>query len=630
MAGLFSIFNIGVRGLSAQQTALNVTSHNIANANTEGYSRQRAVLETTAPYGGNGMNSPGGAGQLGTGVQVSQIQRLRDTFLDYQIRSETSSQGTAQATEKYVSQIEGVFNEPSDSGISSLMTKFFSSWKDLAAQPANSTTRTIAVQNANTVAGALNTAYSKMQDIKNNANIDVSSDVFDINNMLNDIDKLNQQIKDIKIEGNEPNDLMDKRDLLLDKLSSKLGITVSDKDFDGQDVSPTIAAGSGPSDTSIIKSQNNQDVKRLSYISSVDPVPGQTDVYKVSYYKMGNTASDATMSSFNVKLDAGKEQSEINQLTENRVLWATNDGTAVTTDSSGKDVAMDSTSTYNFSDVKFLQSTKGEISGYVAVQQSIDDYTDQLNKLAKALALTVNAVESGVTNVTDNNTVSSSPTAVTPPNTMDTDYMPFFVNSAVANKNYASDSSLSAAGLKAVLDAESGITAGNISINKAILKDGGEMQIKTQSEDNSVPYETGQSTDGARAGAVSNLQLNIINISAIGSTINTRADLFNVSLGGNNLSGTTVSDSSQGMTMDNYYRDMINRIATEENTAKSSMVSQQQSLDSYTQNKESYSGVSMDEEMTNMIQFQHAYQANAKIISTIDQLLDVVINGLKK
>ncbi len=130
MSGLFSTFNVATRGMSAQQKAIDVTSHNIANANTEGYSRQRATMETTRPFGMPTMNNAIGPGQLGTGVQISTITRIRDSFLDYQVRTENGTKGLYEGREKFLTEIESIMNEPSDTGISTLVERFLNLGKN--------------------------------------------------------------------------------------------------------------------------------------------------------------------------------------------------------------------------------------------------------------------------------------------------------------------------------------------------------------------------------------------------------------------------------------------------------------------------------------------------------------------
>ena len=133
MSGLFSTFSIAKRGMNVQQKSIDVTSHNIANSNTVGYSRQRAKIETSRPFGGTSRGSSVGAGQLGTGAQIQAIERVRDSFLDYQVRGEKAVLGKYDMRNNYLYEVESVFNEPSETGTSTLMGKFFDSFQELSS-----------------------------------------------------------------------------------------------------------------------------------------------------------------------------------------------------------------------------------------------------------------------------------------------------------------------------------------------------------------------------------------------------------------------------------------------------------------------------------------------------------------
>ena len=166
MSGLFSTFNVAIRGMSAQQKALDVTSHNIANANTEGYSRQRATMETTRPFGMPTMNNAIGPGQLGTGVQISSITRIRDSFLDYQVRTENGTSGLYEGREKFLTEVESIINEPSDTGVSTLIGKVFDSWQELSLHPESSNSRTVVAQQSKALTDELNNTYNQLIKLK--------------------------------------------------------------------------------------------------------------------------------------------------------------------------------------------------------------------------------------------------------------------------------------------------------------------------------------------------------------------------------------------------------------------------------------------------------------------------------
>lgn len=629
MSGLFSILNIGTRGMYTQQSAINVTSHNIANANTEGYSRQRAIIETTRPFGMPSLNSAAEPGQLGTGSQIEAIQRVRDNFLDYQVRVETSTQGQFQARDKFLSEVESIFNEPSDTGISSLVGKFFDSWQTLAGDPQSSNSRTLVVQQSAALADALNHAATQLSKLKENTQSVMKDDVFETNDILNQIDQLNQQIIGVKVSGEMPNDLMDRRDQLLDTLSTKFNITLDKKNFEGLEVKPVDLISGNPADnSSLIKAQNNSDVRRLSFIDSIVPSKVGSG-YDITYYKLGDKTNGMNAEILtNVSLTADQYK----QLDETRVLWADKDGVAIKTDGT----KLDNSST-TFGDIALFKPSAGELKGYTSVQTDIEGYMDQLNKVAKALAFSVNAVQSGVTNSPSDSSIGK-------------DYMPYFVNSDVANGLYINPSGnkdmlydpsnpTNLTNLNKVLGAENDITAANISVNKQLIDD--VMQIKTRFNDDQFVTENDNTidgtNDGSRALAIAQLRDKLIKIQDINTGTNgitSRADLFDASKGGNDIQKNTNTidfiSNQNGMKVDNYFKDMLDKLGVQESEAQRMVKNQDALLSSFQQTKESVSGVSIDEEMASLIQYQHAYQANAKIISTVDELLDVVINGLKK
>jgi flagellar hook-associated protein 1 FlgK len=598
VSGLFSTFNVAKRGMFVAQKTIDVTSHNIANANTEGYSRQRAKIQTTRPQGMPSLNSVAEPGQLGTGAEISAIERVRDSFLDYQVRTETSTFGQYDARNSYLSQIESILNEPSDTGLSTLIGKFYDSWQQLSKQPQSSNARTVVAQQSLALTNDLNHTYTQLQKLKTNAQSSVNSSVFDVNSMLNQVDQLNQQIVQVKVAGNMPNDLMDKRDLLLDQLSQKFNINIDKKALEGYDVKAADIAGIV--NPNFINAVIDGSEKRLSYIDSMqtdstnpdpsvppDPLKTTYDI-TVTYYKLGDKSTEANKMTMKLK---GLSQSDLKSMDQCRVLWSNKDGVAI--DGSGNPIPDYATTTptpaaldYTNSGVKpkLYQPTDGELKGYMSVQSDIDDYTDEINRLAKAIAFTVNAVHAG----TD---VASS------------DSLPFFVNSTDNTD-------------------ETGITAGNITVNKSIVDNVMTIKVGTN------PDETKNGeTDGNRALAIAQLRDAIIKIQNIDDT--TTRDGF-VDFSSTDTNKLEIQYDVNGMKVDSYFKDTVDRLGVQAQEATRMVNNQESLLNSFEESRMSVSGVSLDEEMANLVQYQHAYTANAKMISTIDELLDVVVNGLKK
>ena len=333
MSGLYSTLNVAVRGMNSQQTAIDVTSHNIANANTDGYSRQRALMETTTPFGMPSMNNAVGPGQLGTGVQVSSITRIRDTYLDYQVRTENGTMGLYQGREKFLTEVESIFNEVSETGVSNMLSEVFKSWSALSTSPESSNTRTVVAQKSKALTDQLNSTYNQLSKLKVNCQDVIQKDVVDINGMLDQINDLNQQVISVKIGGNEPNDLMDKRDLLVDQLSSKFGITIDKKTLGGEDLKATDnVGGADPTkDLYLVKSDPTKDVSRFSYVSTIVPSKGstqkqgETGSYDVTYYKNGDTSTDANKVTMTISLTA----TDYTSLDQGRVILADKEGYAI-------------------------------------------------------------------------------------------------------------------------------------------------------------------------------------------------------------------------------------------------------------------------------------------------------------
>jgi flagellar hook-associated protein 1 FlgK len=214
-----------LRGLRAQQTALDVTNHNVANANTPGYSRQMAELATTPPYTLPGFTRPVGAGQIGTGVTVASIQRARDTFLDIRYRTEYSGQQQAQVAQDALDNVQAVLNDPSSTGLSSQFATFFNSWQDLANDPSDSGTRILVVRNAESLAAAFNGTARQLTAEQQSLNEQVNSQVQQLNGDLTQIADLNRQIVQAEFGGLQANDLRDRRDALIDHVAGMAQIT---------------------------------------------------------------------------------------------------------------------------------------------------------------------------------------------------------------------------------------------------------------------------------------------------------------------------------------------------------------------------------------------------------------------
>lgn len=232
MTSAFFGLQTSLRGLLTQQQALDVTGHNIANANTLGYSRQEAVLEPTRPYvlPTNSVNTGAGA-QLGSGTDVAAIRRIRDQFLDLQYRAQQMSLGDATARTTSLDQVELAFAEPTDDGLAAQLGRFWDAWNAVANAPENAGARSALVTTAQTLTAAFGTISNQLTTVAQQAQDQydaITGAGGDVANMAAELAGLNRAIGDAVFRGQQPNDLMDRRDALVDRLSQLAQVSVTD------------------------------------------------------------------------------------------------------------------------------------------------------------------------------------------------------------------------------------------------------------------------------------------------------------------------------------------------------------------------------------------------------------------
>ncbi len=221
-----------LRGLLAHQRALDVTSHNIANENTVGYSRQEAVLGASralrVPAGA--LQSGAGA-DLGTGVDVLAYRRVRDQFLDLQYRAQAMRLGGLAAEARGLEGVEVALAEPGEKGISAQLNEFWSAWGDLVNSPENEATRQVLVESARALATSFAGLDAQMQTAASQALAEYESITGaggEVQQMAEEIARLNETIRGSLASGVQPNDLYDRRDFLLDQLATLAQVSVTD------------------------------------------------------------------------------------------------------------------------------------------------------------------------------------------------------------------------------------------------------------------------------------------------------------------------------------------------------------------------------------------------------------------
>lgn len=212
--GLYS----SVQGLLTAQRAVDVASHNLSNSETEGYSRQRAEQSANTPMGFNPY------GQIGTGVKIDAINRIRDTLLDRQVRDQMSPLGESEARAEALGQIEEMLGEPGEAALTTNLAKYYDAWQKLSAAPENYSLRITLREAATNLANTFNRLFNDLQGIRQDLYDRINTKIDDINAKVQQIAELNREITASHTAGQNPNDLKDQQDLLVEQLSKMVDI----------------------------------------------------------------------------------------------------------------------------------------------------------------------------------------------------------------------------------------------------------------------------------------------------------------------------------------------------------------------------------------------------------------------
>ncbi|MBX6354211.1 MAG: flagellar hook-associated protein FlgK [Thermoflavifilum sp.] len=511
MLGTFLGLETATRGLQAAQAAIETTSHNVANANTPGYSRQRVNLTTATALPVPGLPT-GWPGQVGTGVLVGSITRLRDGFLDQAYWQQNQYLGNWTAQQSAISRVQAIVNEPSDTGLGTVLQNFWVAWDKLSSDPTDLSARTLVVQSAETLTSTLNETASQLNDLQSDLSASLSANVTQVNTLLNNIAQLNGEIQKINALGDTANDLMDQRDELVDQLSGLVAVTVtpqSDGTYDIAIGGVTVVHGAGAA-----QDASGQAVLPLQVTS-------------------GSTPPQVALA----------------------------DGTTLDTSKLG-----------------------GQLQGTLTAMQTVAQYQADLDAFAQGLA-------------------SGQMTLKSPSDWTD-----------AQGNAHAAGADVTVQGLNGLLqmgydgqgnpgvalfvagDGSGSINASNMAVNPDVLND-------------VTKLAAGLSTnagDGELASLVSSMRDATVQFS-------------------NSLTPQMPLTSG---TYDEFLQALVGGLGVLGQQVNQQVTNQQALVQQADQARQSVSGVSIDEEMSNLIRYQQAYNASAKVIATLQDLFDTLMNNV--
>ena len=218
---MFELMNIGKRALQITEKNIQTTGHNIANINTEGYSRQRIIQQASDPISD-------AIGVYGTGVDIERIERVRDEQLDKQYREYATTDAYWSNTADSMKTVDALFTEPSDSGLTELMNNFWNKWDSVANNPQSTVNRTDLLEATDNLTGKMQSLYTSITAKRQELNTKVEGAVDRINEITSELAKMNVTINQNESDSGEASDLKDRYDLLLDELSTYGNVRVFD------------------------------------------------------------------------------------------------------------------------------------------------------------------------------------------------------------------------------------------------------------------------------------------------------------------------------------------------------------------------------------------------------------------
>lgn len=232
MANSFGAIELGKRSLMAHAQQINTAGHNISNADTEGYTRQRVQVKAFDPIYRPDLTRAETPGQIGQGTAIEQITRLRDELLDQRIVAQENQESYWATREKYYVMLEQIYNEPNDVSVRTNMDRFWSAWQELSVFPDNKAARQAVVTRGESLTTSIHQRFASLSGVGTMLNGDIEATVRQVNDIANQIARINGEIVRSEAMGDNPNDLYDRRDLLVEKLGALANITTDRRDAD--------------------------------------------------------------------------------------------------------------------------------------------------------------------------------------------------------------------------------------------------------------------------------------------------------------------------------------------------------------------------------------------------------------
>jgi len=565
-----------VRGVFANQLSLDTVGHNITNASTEGYSRQAVNQAATRAQE---VSSLYGNSLVGTGVDAMSIKRARNIYADKQYWTETSTHEYYKAAQVNYDKLEAIFDDSDNTGIKDAMDAFYSAWNSLSTDASTDSKRVTVIEKGNILVDKMNTAASQLQDQINAQYDDIKVHLTTINDVNSQIVELNKNIMGAEAVGASANDLRDQRDLLVDKLSTYMNINVYEDD---KGMYTIVSNG-------------------ISIVNGINKLTLEmSDPYANADYGLNDYSIQIKESGIAFIPQNGALKAELDTIAEDKGYI-----------DSIADIAAFMMTTFN--------AMHQQGAGIDGADGNIGTYTNNS---------TYSGPTYGINFFGDNNTVYTWDDAN---------------NCVVATEYDDSDITRSLSTPAAATDTPQVLITGTVTsttnlkamniikalqINTKLTAAGGTSLVAARS----LSVEAATTSTGAYSGSYKIVPngtkdgTNAVNISSLFNlevaNVKSTADVY--------YNGTQVDMGSRAISdisMNAYYQSVMSQLGTDAKSIDNKESAQDDLITQIVNWRSSTSGVDWNEELTNMITFQKGYSACSRCLTTMDEMLDRLINS---
>ncbi len=621
MSSTFGNIELGKRSLMAHTQQISTAGHNISNADTQGYSRQRVQVKATDPLYRPDLSRAETPGQLGQGTSIESVTRLRDELLDQRIVAQSNRETYWETRDKYYSMIEDIYNEPEEISVRGNMDKYWQGWQELSMYPESQAARQAVVTRGESLAESIQQRFKSLSGVGTLINGDIEGSVRQVNNLTKQIAALNEEIVKSKAIGDNPNDLLDRRDLLIDDLSKIVNITSDNMD----------------SDEFMIHLDGHILVQ--GKIARGFDVEAMTDNNGYSRVVWADTRDSAQISGGSLgalielrDVDIRNEIQSLNTMTMNfadlvndvhRNAIGANNVTGLdffsqqpfVTDTNGNydrngDGVDDSSYIFRFTGTNALNpqekvGLEGEMvlsgkSGNVTVPYHATDTIEDV--IAR-----INDSDGEVKAYLDRNNhlVLKATTATDPEN-------PDFVI------RHVEDSGMFLTGYSGILSMSGAEGAYNFDSANAVntLRDNAQFSVSPVMN------------PAAYIAVNQDIKKDVLSVAAA-------YPVRQRSLVGDGRAAVEIASIrntyvmiGKDRTFDDYFANSVTNVGLKGEQAETNYLSQNTIMNDLRNLRDSISGVNIDEELADIIKFQHGYNAAAKFVSVVDEMIDTVINRL--